>query len=153
MKPIEPMDEYRPPEPGTHTSSMVLAGGILSLASVGAILFLRVLGVVCWVLPVLGLILPILAWPLLWGSALVMTIVSLVLCIFCLREGKAAAVIFIVLDAAILAFFAMCLLCLCDFFLGLLGGGGNSSIIRTLGQLCTDMLGWFFAIPSGLVIG
>ena len=83
----------------------IWAAAWLTAAAVGSFLMLKLLGIVCWVLPVIGLLLPLLAMPVLWSGAAMLAVGSGALCCVALRRGERRRICLLLLtvDAAVLA--------------------------------------------------
>ena len=81
----------------------IWAAAWLTAAAVGSFLMLKLLGIVCWVLPVIGLLLPLLAMPVLWSGAAMLAVGSGALCWVALRRGERRRICLLLLAVMLLA--------------------------------------------------
>lgn len=117
----------------------------LTAAAVGNFLMLKLLGIVCWVLPVIGLLLPLLAMPVLWSGAAMLAVGSGALCWVALHRGERRRICLLLLaaDAAVLAV----MLLVTAYLFGL--------IPRSWGWLwgpAAEIGSWFFHMPSAFAL-
>ena len=121
------------------------AAALLTLSSAAGFFALKLLGMVCWVLPVVGLLLPLLALPVLWGGAAMLAVGSGALCWVVLRRGERRRVCLLLLavDAAVLAV----MLLATAYLFGL--------IPRSWAWLwgpAAEIGSWFFHMPSAFAL-
>lgn len=119
--------------------------GLLTLAALVSFFALKLLGIVCWILPIIGLLLPLMAMPVLWGGAAMQAAGSAALCVVGLRKGKRRWVFWLLLavDGALLAVIAL----VTAYFFGLVPRSWT-----WLWGLAGDIGGWFLHTPSAFAL-
>ncbi len=115
--------------------------GLLTLAALVSFFMLKLLGVVCWILPIIGLLLPLLAVFPLWGAAAMQAVGSGVLCVMALRRGERRWVFLLLLAVDVLVLAVILLVG--AYFFGLVPRSWT-----WLWQLAADIGGWFLHMPS-----
>lgn len=123
----------------------IWAAAWLTAAAVGSFLMLKLLGIVCWVLPVVGLLLPLLAMPVLWSGAAMLAVGSGALCWVALRRGERRRICLLLLtvDVAVLAV----MLLVTAYLFGL--------IPRSWAWIwgpAAEIGSWFFHMPSAFAL-
>lgn len=123
------------------------AAALLTLSSAAGFFALKLLGMVCWVLPVIGLLLPLLALPVLWGGAAMLAAGGIVLCAMELRGGGAprrgAYLLLIGVNAAVLAGIVL----VTAYLFGLIPRSW-AWLWRPVSKLGS----WFFHMPSAFAL-
>lgn len=121
--------------------------GLLTGAALVSFFTLKLLGIVCWVLPIIGLLLPLLAAPVLWGAAAMQAVGSGVLCLMGLRCGERwRRWVFGGLLTVDVLLLAVILLVTAYFF------GWIPRSWTWLWGLAGDIGGWFLHMPSAFAL-